>query len=473
MRTALVVLGLVLGATAMGQALSQTAGVVQFVAGDVRLVQPGGGERAARKGVPVNVGDTLTTASGAMAQLKMGDGAIVVVVPESRVTVAEFRYAGVEDGTEKVRYRLEQGGFRAVTGAIGRTHKKNYLIETPIAHMGVRGTDHETYYFPVTGPVGGDDAKPGAYNKVNTGRTFIRTGAGEVEIDPNQVGFVASANEVPVILPAVPGFFNRSIAPRNARPAVTPATEPAEIADVQQDVEVEGGGNLMRLVRTRGPRVTPGTGMGPLVGYTIVAGMEKGTPFGGSGNGTAIDTSSAMLVSSGGDMTNGVKWDTWAGGVTIDEKTAVGNTYVVSVDPLNKTSALDLATLQTGGVTATYNQVPGAQFVANYLGTEGTINKLSVDVNFGTQMVTNYDLDVTVLANWKANGSGSISQFTGANGILLNGTCTGCTGSPSGNPATGTAHGTFVGSTAGNLVTTFGMSSASSQAVSGAAYLQK
>jgi hypothetical protein len=242
---------------------------------------------------------------------------------------------------------------------------------------------------------------------------------------------------------------------------------------VQQGVEVEGGGNLMRLVRTRGPRVTPGTGMGPLVGYTIAADKGMGTPFGGSGNGVAIDTSSAILVSSGGDTANGVRWDTWAGGVTIDEKTAVGNTYVVSVDPLNKTSALDLATLQTGGVTATYNQVPGAQFVANYLGTTGTINKLSVDVNFGTQMVTNYDLDVTVLANWKANGSGSISQFTGANGILLNGTCTGCTGSPAVNPATGTAHGTFVGSTAGNLVTTFGMSSATGQAVSGAAYLQK
>ena len=471
MRTALVFLGLALGATAPVLVFGQTAGVVQFVAGDARLAQPGGGERTARKGVAVNVGDTLTTASGAMAQLKMGDGAIVVVVPESRVTVAEFRYSGVEDGTEKVRYRLEQGGFRAVTGAIGRTHKKNYLIETPIAHMGVRGTDHETYYFPATGPAGGDDTKPGAYNKVNTGRTFIRTGAGEVEIDPNQVGFVASANQVPVILPAVPGFFNRSIAPRNARPAVTPAPATAEISDVQQHVEVAGGGSLMRLVGTRGPRVTPGTGMGPLVGYTIAAG--KDTPFGGSGNGVDIDTTSATLVSSGGDMANGVRWDTWAGGVTIDRHTAVGNTYVVSVDPLNKTTALDLVTLQTGGVTATYTQVPGAQFVANNLGNTGTINKLSVDVNFGTQMVTDYDLDVTVLTNWKANGSGSISQFTGAKGILLNGTCTGCTGSPAGNPATGTAHGTLVGSSAGNLVTTFGMSSASGQAVSGAAYLQK
>jgi len=471
MRISPVWLGLALSVAGVGSAYADTAGVIQFVAGDVKLVAAAGSERAARKGVLVSVGDTLLTASGGLAQLKMGDGAIVVVQPESRLTVAEFHYAGREDGTEKVRYRLERGGFRAVTGAIGRTHKKNYLIETPIAHMGVRGTDHETYYFPATGPAGSDGAKVGAYNKVNTGRTFIRTGAGEVEIEPNQVGFVASANDVPVILPTVPGFFNRSVAPRNAKLTVPP--EAAEIAHVQQDVEVEGGGNLVRLVRTRGPKVTPGTGMGPLVGYTIAAGMGKGTPFGGSGNGTAIDTSSATLTGSGGDTPNRVRWDTWAGGVTIDGNTAVGNTYVVSVDPLTKTSALDLAALQTGGVTASYTQIPGAQFVSNHQGTTGTINNLRVDVNFGSQMVTNYDLDVTVLTNWKANGSGSISQFTGPNGILLNGTCTGCTGGLSGNPATGTAHGTFVGSSAGNLATTFGMSSASGQAMSGAAYLKK
>jgi len=162
MRKGLIFMGLVFGATGAGQALAQTAGVIQFAAGAVKVVAPGGAEREARKGVAVNVGDTLTTPAGGLAQLKMGDGAIVVVQPESRLTVAEFHYAGVEDGSEKVRYRLEHGGFRAVTGAIGRTHKQNYLIETPIAHMGVRGTDHESYYFPATGPVSGDGVKPGA-----------------------------------------------------------------------------------------------------------------------------------------------------------------------------------------------------------------------------------------------------------------------------------------------------------------------
>src|ERR1700682_6052020 len=143
----LVSIGLALVAACPGPALASTAGVFQFVAGDVRLVAVEGGERKPGKGTPLSVGDTVATGSGAMAQIKMGDGAVVVVQPGSQLTVTVFSYAGKEDGSEKVVYRLEHGGFRSVTGAIGRSHKSNYLIETPIAQMGVRGTAHESYYF--------------------------------------------------------------------------------------------------------------------------------------------------------------------------------------------------------------------------------------------------------------------------------------------------------------------------------------
>ena len=313
MRNGLVFLGLVIGSAGTGHAFAQTAGVVHFVAGEVKVVAPGGGERAARKGVPVNVGDTLETPAGGLAQLKMGDGAIVVVQPQSRLTVAEFHYAGVEDGNEKVRYRLEHGGFRAVTGAIGRTHKKNYLIETPIAHMGVRGTDHESYYFPATGPVSGDGVKPGAFNKVNTGMTFLRTAAGEVDIAPNQVGYVGSAAEVPAILPTVPGFFNRSIAPLQARPAGDSRAEPVQAAEVKQDVKSADGESI---VRGRGKPIAVGSGNGELFGFSVKdGGGDPASTKGRTGNGM-------MLVANGAEfkdvVTNynnaGVDWGTWKGG---------------------------------------------------------------------------------------------------------------------------------------------------------------
>jgi hypothetical protein len=468
MRAALVFLGLVLGAAAPVLAFSQTAGVVQFVAGDVRLVQPDGGERAARKGVPVNVGDTLTTASGAMAQLKMGDGAIVVVVPESRVTVAEFRYTGVEDGTEKVRYRLERGGFRAVTGAIGRTHKKNYLIETPIAHMGVRGTDHETYYFPVTGPAGGDDAKPGAYNKVNTGRTFIRTGAGEVEIDPNQVGFVASANEVPVILPAVPGFFNRSIAPRNARRPGDSSPAPARSAQVEQDVKSVDG---QSLVRGRGKPIMAGTGNGPLFGFSVKQGAGPiSATFGRSGNGMTLTGNGATLTDTGSalalDGVTTVDWGTWTGPAIVNGQLTAGGVHVISTS-----APTDLANLPAALMTASYGYA-GGPAPTNGIGTPGAmIQRLDVGVNFSSQQITSYDLQVQSIGTWTANGSGSIAAFTGASGIDLNGMCSNCNGGGMGQ-ASGTANGTFVGKNADGVITSFGLTS-SGVGLSGAAYLEK
>jgi hypothetical protein len=464
MRRLLIIVGLAVGALGAAPAMAQTAGVVQFVAGEVKILTGAGGERVAHKGVPLNVGDTVLTPVGGLAQVKMGDGAIVVVQPESQLTVAEFHYAGVEDGTEKVRYKLDHGGFRAVTGAIGRTHKKNYLIETPIAHMGVRGTDHESYYFPATGPVTPDGAKPGAYNKVNTGRTFIRTDVGEVEIQPNQVGYVASAGEVPEILVTVPGFFNRSIAPRNARrPAGSDTDDPAGAKSVKvvHGVRAENG---VRLTRTRGPRVTPGSGTGPLAGYTVSAG--GGTAFGGSGNGVDLNFAMATKTNSGSEA-NDVDWDTWTG-VVVDGKSTMGTTYVF--DSGDKTTKAQLDALIAGNVSGSYTIAGRNDLVSNYQGTTGSINNLQVDVNFGAQTV-DYALDATVIANWQATGSGSVTQFTGANGILLTGTCTGCTGAPS-NPATGTAHGLFVGSSAEGLITTFGMNSGN-KSISGGAYLER
>jgi len=198
---------------APGGALAATAGVFQFVAGDVRVALVAGSERPAAKGVLISVGDTITTARASMAQIKMGDGAVIVVQPESRLTVAEFRYAGTEDGTEKVKFRLEQGGFRSVTGAIGHTHKGNYLIETPIAHIGVRGTDHESWYFPAPVSLEGVATAAGLYNKVNVGLTYIQTAQGKVAVLPNQVGYAASAADSPRLLDAMPGFFIRSYEP--------------------------------------------------------------------------------------------------------------------------------------------------------------------------------------------------------------------------------------------------------------------
>ena len=429
-----------------------TAGVFQFVVGDVRIVGAGT-ERAARKGALINVGELIATAERSTAQIKMGDGAIVVVQPRSRLTVAEFRYAGVEDGSERVVFRLEQGGFRSVTGAIGHTHKSSYSIETPIAHMGVRGTDHESYYFPP-----GGSENPGAYNKVNTGLTFIRTGAGEVVIAPNQVGYVRSAQEAPALLPTIPGFFNRAVAPRRASQQTPP--EPVRPPVVQTVMTSDG----MNLTDPAQPGAsTPGEGS--VAGFSERSGA---TFFGRSVVNPVIATNGAVLGDAGGDAAFGVDWGSWQGGApTVNGKPASGS--VQFVHSTNLTSPAQLAALGANGVSAAYSYAGGPS-PTNQSGDKGTINSLNVGVNFATQAITSYSVSATVDSKvWNASGSGSIAQFTGSSGIGLSGSCAGCTAAPQ-TAANGTANGAFVGANAEKMITSFGLKS-SNQAVSGAAYL--
>lgn len=431
-----------------GSAAGATAGIFQFVAGDVRILPDAGSEREARKGALLSVGDTVATSKGATAQIKMGDGAIVVVQPQSRVTVVVFHYSGSEDGSERVVYRLEQGGFRAVTGAIGHTHKNNYLIETPVAHMGVRGTDHESYYFAP-----GGSERPGAYNKVNTGLTFIRTQAGEVVVAPNQVGYVASGREVPSLLPMVPDFFNRAVAPRSARlssPERGPGTPP-----VVQDVMATNGTNL-----SNPPSEMPGEGS--VAGY-----VEKtGTVLGQSAFNPAIAPTGAKLVNAGGDSAWGVDWGSWQGGATtVDGKTATGSVHFAH--STNLTTASQLGALSAGGVSATYNYL-GGPAPTNEAGTAGKIDSLSVGVNFATQRITSYAVAATVDSkSWSASGSGTFSQFSGSSGVQLKGTCTGCAATA----ANGNANGAFVGSAAEKMITSFGLKAGNTQAISGVGYL--
>jgi hypothetical protein len=471
-------------------AFATVAGVFQFVTGSVQVVAEGGAAKPARKGTPLSVGETVLSEKTGTAQIKMADGAIIVVQPETRVTVADFHYEGREDGSERVRYRLEHGGFRAITGAIGRSHKDKYLIETPIAQMGVRGTDHESYYFETPQPSNGGMARAGVYNKVNVGLVFIRTEAGEVVIAPNQVGFAASPQDVPSLLGAIPGFFNRSVGPqsRPQRPS-EPGSVISELVrpKVTQDVVTTSGVSLtVGTVSAGGNGGSAGSGGGGSGGSGSggsSGGSSPGTgsvvgfdPGGGasavrSGVNLTIAPNGATLANTGGDAAWGVDWGTWMGGLaTVGGQATNGGTHFMNSSQL--TSAAQLAAMPSMMVTATYNYA-GGPAPTDQAGLQGKINSLGVGVNFSTQQITSYNLNATVGgATWvTTNGSGTFAQFGGASGIAIGGKCSGCAGG--GSPtASGTASGLFVGPAAEKMITSFGLK-ASSQTISGAGLLAR
>jgi hypothetical protein len=216
---------------------------VIFAAGDVRIVNAAGQERRAVKGAQIQEGETVVSAPGASAQLQMKDGAYVALRPDSRLRVDTYVYNGREDGSESGLLSLLKGGFRTITGFIGRTNKDRYQVRTPTATIGIRGTDHEPYYIAPPAPGETPAGVPGTYTKVNVGIAYIQTPAGSVDVFPNQVGF-AAPDQLPQVLPQIPDFFRSSAAPasdpQRAR-VEAPAAAAAERGRVASDAVSTSG----------------------------------------------------------------------------------------------------------------------------------------------------------------------------------------------------------------------------------------
>lgn len=180
------------------------AGTVEFVAGDSMITPRAGNSRLAAEGGQVNEGDTVITFNGAEAQLRMLDGAYLMVRANSRIKIQAY----VADGGEDDRSILEliKGTVRSITGWIGKYNRAAYEIRTPIlVTIGVRGTDHEVTYIPP----GDSRGKPGVYDKVNEGEAVMRSGDNVVEVPPNRAVFSAWGTRPrrPRLLASIPRFF--------------------------------------------------------------------------------------------------------------------------------------------------------------------------------------------------------------------------------------------------------------------------
>lgn len=103
--------------------------------------------------------------------------------------------------------------MRSITGWIGKTNPQAYAIKTPVATIGVRGTDHETMV--ILAPESGQPQSagvPGTYDKVNQGSTVVRTDKGSVVVTPNQAAFAElEGKAAPRLLASIPDFYKPTL----------------------------------------------------------------------------------------------------------------------------------------------------------------------------------------------------------------------------------------------------------------------
>ncbi|MEO5693202.1 MAG: FecR family protein [Usitatibacter sp.] len=221
-----ILVAFVLAATAV-DAVAQVIGRVLVVSGQVSVIRQGLA-RPAAIGTGLEVGDSVVTGAASNTQLRFSDASLVALRESSRFLVEryEFQRAGASDS---LVFSLLKGGLRTITGTIGKSRRTEaYVVKTPLASVGVRGTQYALLYCNNDcGAPDGTGGPNGMYGGVFDGRVGVFNNAGDVEFGRDEFFFVADINTIPQPLLGPPAFLADRLAGlvKNApKPAAEPAT---------------------------------------------------------------------------------------------------------------------------------------------------------------------------------------------------------------------------------------------------------
>lgn len=154
---------------------------------------------AAPAGAELRLGMRVTTGAESQAVLQFVDGQVVALKPESVFWIKEYRYAR-QSGENRSVTELLKGGMRYLSGAIAKEQPEAVRIDTPIATIGVRGTEFS--------------AVLGSLCLSTDQGTVLVTGAGQtVAVRAGQILFMRNANTPPTSLP-IPELRALCAAPR-------------------------------------------------------------------------------------------------------------------------------------------------------------------------------------------------------------------------------------------------------------------
>jgi hypothetical protein len=140
-RWLLLSVALVLIALPGGARAADDAGVgsISDVKGTATLASSGKAAAAA-KGSAVHLNDSLTTGADGYLQVTFRDDTVLTLAEDAHVIIDRYVY-DPDQGVGDVLLTTTQGAFRFATGKIKELSKKNVQVSTPVAEVGIRGTE--------------------------------------------------------------------------------------------------------------------------------------------------------------------------------------------------------------------------------------------------------------------------------------------------------------------------------------------
>ncbi|MCX7177000.1 MAG: FecR family protein [Proteobacteria bacterium] len=126
---------------AAAKAADAPVGEVSFLIGSARVAAGPDSPRDLVRGDRVSAGQVIETGDNGHVHLRFVDDGTVAIRPQSRLRIEDFHYDPANPRENRIKFSLEQGTLRSITGRAGEAAKDRYRLNTPIAAIGIKGTD--------------------------------------------------------------------------------------------------------------------------------------------------------------------------------------------------------------------------------------------------------------------------------------------------------------------------------------------
>ncbi|MEI7613136.1 MAG: FecR domain-containing protein [Betaproteobacteria bacterium] len=160
-------------------------GTVISTSGPASLLAADGSVRMAKPGAPVNAGDTAVTGEQGQLHIRFSDDSMVQLHAKTQFRIDQYAFSGKADDDSKGFFSLLKGGFRTVTGLLGKYNRSTYRVNTPAATIGIRGTEYIARL------------DNGLHVQVEHGEISLANRAGSFSVSEGQRAYVANSKSVP------------------------------------------------------------------------------------------------------------------------------------------------------------------------------------------------------------------------------------------------------------------------------------
>lgn len=220
----------------------EQAGSAALAEGTVIAIGSSGAQRPLHDGDAVYAGDSISTSANSYADLELDDGGRILLRPGSEFQIEQYHFdpaahglAGDSDASpstpdtaqpeeqESAIFRLIKGGLRAIDGLIGKTEPQAYAMQTPVATIGIRGTEYDVRYCESNCQDEAEDGVApdnGLYTAVNEGSIGIKNDTGVSVVKQGGYGFLENRRMRFRLLKARPHALRHMALPERFRDRV-------------------------------------------------------------------------------------------------------------------------------------------------------------------------------------------------------------------------------------------------------------